>query len=266
MNITAGRHPLALLAILLALTDVRAGALVEQTDEYGPFGVLHIYRQSDKPRRVVLFVSGDGGWNPGVIDMARALAALDSMVVGIDISHYIKSLNATVGGCDYAAAHFEALSQYLQKKYDFGHYGLPVVAGYSSGATMAYTTLAQSPPNTFAGAISLGFCPDLKTQRPFCPGIGKLQNKADRKLGFIYQPVHEELPTATKSDTLAVVVSGDGGMGWHRQANWRDAEQGRCSGSRSEFAAIFLGKEVAGNRGEGPCPHNDRLRRQMGSG
>ena len=36
-----------------------------------------------------------------------------------------------------------------------------MLVGYSSGATLAYGALVQGPPSTFAGAISLGFCPDL---------------------------------------------------------------------------------------------------------
>lgn len=177
--------------LLLALLSGRALAadIRETNDSFGPFGTLHIYQPAAQPRHLTLFISGDGGWNLGVIDMARSLAELDSMVVGIDITHYIKQLDAGSEKCVYAAAHFEALSQYLQKKYRFRHYTLPVLVGYSSGATMAYATLAQSPPNTFAGGISMGFCPDLKTARPFCKGSGKLAGMHDAKLGFVYRPV-----------------------------------------------------------------------------
>ena len=110
------------------------------------------------------------------------------MVVGIDITHYIKQLNESREKCSYSAAHFEALSQYLQKKYQFQQYTPPVLVGYSSGATLVYATLAQSPPNTFAGGISMGFCPDLKTSKPLCKGSGTLDSKPDAKLGFIYSP------------------------------------------------------------------------------
>lgn len=177
------------LLLFFLVSDVFAEEIQESTDNFGPFGSLHIYKNANPPKHVVLFISGDGGWNLGVIDMARSLATLDSMVVGIDITHYIKQLNASSEKCAYSAAHFEALSQYLQKKYQFQRYTLPVLAGYSSGATLVYATLAQSPPNTFAGGISMGFCPDLKTARPLCKGNGNLSNTLDPKLGFIYQPV-----------------------------------------------------------------------------
>jgi type IV secretory pathway VirJ component len=177
------------LAAALAAGQIPAADMLESTDNYGPFGALHIYQTSEYPGNVVLLISGDGGWNLGVIDMARSLAELDSMVVGIDITHYIKQLNASNEKCVYAAAQFENLSQYLQKKLSFPGYRPPVLVGYSSGATMVYATLAQSPANTFAGGISMGFCPDLDTARPFCKGNGTLASKPDPKLGFIYQTV-----------------------------------------------------------------------------
>lgn len=183
-----------MLVLLLSFANHAWAAAQENVDRFGPFGELHIYRASEHPRHVVLFVSGDGGWNLGVVDMAKGLAELDSMVVGIDIRHYISRLNAGRGKCEYPAAHFEELSHYVQKKYKFHHYTLPVLAGYSSGATMVYATLAQSPPNTFAGGISLGFCPDLKTSKPLCKGSGLLSGKPDKELGFVYSP----FPVASK--------------------------------------------------------------------
>ena len=56
------------------------------------------------------------------------------MVVGIDITYYIKQLSASREKCSYSAAYFEALSQYLQNKYQFQPYKLPELVIYSSGA------------------------------------------------------------------------------------------------------------------------------------
>ncbi len=166
-----------------------AADVQERSDSFGPFGPLHIYSSSPHPASLTLFISGDGGWNAGVTGMARSLAELDSMVVGIDITHYIRQLDAGREKCVYAAAHLEELSQYVQKKYGFPRYTLPVLVGYSSGATLVYATLAQSPPDTFAGGISMGFCPDLKTSKPLCKGSGTLGGLHDPRRGFIYDAV-----------------------------------------------------------------------------
>ena len=82
----------------------------EETLHYGRFGAVHLYRDAPEPSHVVLFVSGDGGWNLGVVDMARELATLDALVVGIDITHYLKELESSNEKCSYPAADFEELS------------------------------------------------------------------------------------------------------------------------------------------------------------
>ncbi len=119
---------------------------------------------------MVLFVFGDGGWNLDVVDMARELSLLDSLVVGVD--NYLRELAKSNEKCSYPAADFELLSKFVQKKLDFPMYMTPVLVGYSSGATLVYATLVQALSNTFRGAISLGFCPDLPLTKPLCGGSG----------------------------------------------------------------------------------------------
>jgi type IV secretory pathway VirJ component len=131
------------------------------------FGTVTIYRGPDPPQQIVLFVSGDGGWNLGVVDMAQRLRDLGALVVGIDIRQFIKSLEAS-GSCAYPAGALEELSRAVQLQFRLPSYKRPILAGYSSGATLVYAALAAAPPETFAGAISLGFCPDLEIQKPLC--------------------------------------------------------------------------------------------------
>ena len=47
---------------------------------------------------------------------------------------------------------------------------------YSLGATLVYGALVQAPAHTFAGAISMGFCPEMPLDKPLCQGEG-LQQK-----------------------------------------------------------------------------------------
>jgi type IV secretory pathway VirJ component len=131
-----------------------------------------VYMPASAPDAFVLFVSGDGGWNKGVVDMAKNIVAQDAMVVGIDIQHYLKSIKSQKVKCYYPAGDFEELSLTLQKKYKIPQYVKPILVGYSSGATLVYGMLAQAPANTFKGAISLGFCPDIETDKTLCNGTG----------------------------------------------------------------------------------------------
>ena len=72
---------LCLLWVAVVL-HVGLAAAEEQTLQSGNFGTVTVYGRSPQPSHVVLFVSGDGGSNLGVVDMARELAALDALVAG----------------------------------------------------------------------------------------------------------------------------------------------------------------------------------------
>src|SRR5579871_4062210 len=175
-----------LLGIAGALLSTGAAAAEPPSLTFGKFGTVTLYQTRPHPSRVALFVSGDGGWNQGVVEMAKALAAQDTLVAGIDIRHYLKRLDEAGGACSFPAGDFESLGQYLEKKLGFPKFVSPVLVGYSSGATLAYAVLVQAPPNTFKGAVSLGFCPDLPVTKPFCKGHG-LVNEVWPKGGRIFQ-------------------------------------------------------------------------------
>lgn len=181
---------------LLALALACAGpALAEERVAFGPFGPVVLYHTSPSPARVILFVSGDGGWNQGVVDMARALADDGALVVGVDMTRYLKTLNQGEETCTYAAADFERLSKFVQKKQALPVYHRPILIGYSSGATLVYAVLAQAPPGTFQGAVSLGFCPDLPLKRPLCRGSGLAWTKGPKDRGVSFLPAqHLEQP------------------------------------------------------------------------
>jgi type IV secretory pathway VirJ component len=142
-----------------------------ETFTFAPFGTVHVYPPPGAPSQVVLFISGDGGWNLGVIPMARRLQSEGALVVGIDIRTFLASLERS-GACAYPAGSLEELSRAAQLRHRLSEYHTPILVGYSSGATLVYAALAQAPPETFRGAISLGFCPDVSLQTPLCRGRG----------------------------------------------------------------------------------------------
>lgn len=140
--------------------------------EYGAAGEVTLYRPTGAPRGVALFVSGDGGWNQGVVDMAERLRDLGGLVVGIDIRTLLRNLAASAERCAYPAGDLEELARAVQLHVKLPEYRRPVLVGYSSGATLVYAALAAAPPESFAGAISLGFCPDLEIAKPLCEQRG----------------------------------------------------------------------------------------------
>jgi type IV secretory pathway VirJ component len=142
-----------------------------ETFAFSPFGTVHVYAPPGAPTQVVLFVSGDGGWNLGVIPMARRLQAEGALVAGIDIRTFLAGLERS-GSCAYPAGSLEELSRAVQLRHRLPEYHAPILVGYSSGATLVYAALVQGPPETFRGAISLGFCPDVSLRAPLCRGRG----------------------------------------------------------------------------------------------
>lgn len=203
-----------LLATLATLGLVPALVAGEETFTLEPFGTLTVYRSTPRPAHLVLFVSGDGGWKLGVVDMARELASMDALVVGVDITRYVKTVVGAAGAavppaagaanaagaadvagrppasaetCFDPAGDFARLGKVAAER--FGLSGrAPILVGYSSGATLVYAALVQAPPHAFAGGVSLGFCPDLIVNMPICKGNGLAWQRDPHHKGVDFLP------------------------------------------------------------------------------
>ena len=176
----------------------------------GRFGTVTVYIPEGSPKSVAIFLSGDGGWNLGVVSMARALVDTGAVVIGVDIRQYLGALGKAAqrddqsvaaevprspngatrknAPCQLIAGDFENLSHQIQKEIGMFVYHVPVLVGYSSGATVVYAALVQSPPGTFAGALSMGFCPDQDfSGAEVCSGAG-LHYTHGKKNDLIFEP------------------------------------------------------------------------------
>lgn len=174
----------AALAIALAVLPVHA----DETLSHGRFATVTIYRPAGDVKSVVLFLSGDGGWNQGVVDMAQALSHEGALVAGVDVPKLLANLDEDAEACVSPDGDLENLSHYVQSYAKLPTYHTPVLAGYSSGATLAYAMLAQAPVNTFAGGLSLGFCPDLLLHKTLCRGEGLHFNRRKQDGGIDVLP------------------------------------------------------------------------------
>ena len=175
-----------------AATPAPASDVHTRTMAGGRFGTVTVYVPEGTPKSVAIFLSGDGGWALGVTRMAGALRENGAVVIGLDVRRYLASLHAAAqkpeASCTSLAGDFEALSHRIQKNLGLQEYLVPVLVGYSSGATVAYATLVQSPAGTFEGAISLGFCPDEDFGgATLCGGSG-LHYSPGRKGEIILEP------------------------------------------------------------------------------
>lgn len=176
---------LALCSALAVLPH--AAAAVEEKLEVKPFGTMTIYHATPRPKNVVVFISGDGGWNLGVVDMARQLVPLDALVIGVDIRSYLKG-STPAKECFDPGRDYAEISRAVQKKLGYETVRPAVLVGYSSGATLVYAALVQAPAGTYVGAMSLGFCPDMPLNPPICRGRGLEFDLMSKGKGLNFRP------------------------------------------------------------------------------
>ncbi|WP_406825419.1 AcvB/VirJ family lysyl-phosphatidylglycerol hydrolase [Pedobacter sp. KACC 23697] len=160
------------LLLILSSSNVMAAASAD-TLSYAGFGKLRLYKSEKTVENVIICISGDGGWNAGIEGIALHLKDEHTLLIGVDIRPVFRAMNKSAASCLYPAADFERMSQFIQKKLGYKTYNVPVLLGYSSGATLVYGLLAQAPQNTFRAGIVLGFCPDINIKKPLCKGSGK---------------------------------------------------------------------------------------------
>jgi len=159
--------------VVCALTVACSRTPKPEVLSHGRFKAVTVYQPTGTVRDVVLLLSGDGGWQPDTERMAKVLQGHGALVLGIDEPALLASFTQDPGACFFPDGDLENLSHYVQAYYRLPTYILPVLGGYSAGATLAYATAAQAPPGLFAGVLTLGFTPDYETTKPFCTGAGQ---------------------------------------------------------------------------------------------
>jgi type IV secretory pathway VirJ component len=162
----------------LSLVAVLAAARAAPAQEPKPWDEIALtvpivkkataYVPKQRVSSVFLFISGDGGWELGVVDMSRRIMP-KAIVIGIAYPS-LKTAQGVGPGCWQPAGALEEIAHAAERELDLPEYLPPILLGYSSGATAVYAGLAGAPPQTFSGGLSLGFCPDLPSLRPVCNG------------------------------------------------------------------------------------------------
>src|SRR5260370_36593266 len=146
--------------------------ITEQTLSHGRFKKLTVYSPHATPRGFVLLLSGAAGWTDVMSAMAARIAEQGAMVVGIDAPQLDASLEEDGAACVFPDGDLENLSHFVQAYYHLPTYLSPILAGLGTGATLSYAMLAQAPVNTFAGALSMEFCPGYPMKKRLCKGSG----------------------------------------------------------------------------------------------
>ncbi len=110
----------------------------------GP-GKAHIYKHTDKPKAVIVFASGDGGWTDWENQMADWLADAGWWVAGLNCRAYAQ----TDYDEDLLAEDFQILAKSLEAPA-----GTPLFyGGWSMGATQAVAAAGTERPPELAGLV-----------------------------------------------------------------------------------------------------------------
>jgi len=172
----------ALLIILLTLSvlwfNCRPTHLTG-TLSVGKFSDLALYRHTAHPRNVAIFISGDGGWDSDLDEVANEISNFDCLVIGVDIASYLETHEKDSTSCVNLASEYHRLVRIVEEKLGYERPVSAVVIGHSAGASMVYAILMQAKPGNFRGGISLGFSPGYESPKPFCerPGLVSKWNR-----------------------------------------------------------------------------------------
>ena len=207
---------LILLGLVIGAMTLSCSRTATEMISHGRFQSVTVYPPSGRVREVVLFLSGDGGWQLDTDRMARVLQQHGALVLGIDEPALLASFVREKSQCFFPDGDLENLSHYVQAYYRLPTYITPVLGGYSAGATLAYATAAQAPPGLFAGVLTLGFTPEYETTKPFCKGEGvhfvrRPDGKAlsllpDPKFALRWVDVHGTADTVCPAEDAAVFI------------------------------------------------------------
>lgn len=148
------------LTVSMALSATAAGAPTarEYSFDGGRLGPVAVYEPDGTPDSVLLFVSGDAGWDGGVVEMARQLRGAGALVAGIDLRHSPQAPGMAI--------ELEELGHRVEKRAGLTNYRAPLLVGYSSGGRLAHAAAAEAPHGTFGGLITLGACIDQAAVSP----------------------------------------------------------------------------------------------------
>ncbi len=171
----------ALLAFCCALT-APVLAQAQEKISHGRFKDVSLYRPKGEVKSFAILLSGEAGWTPAMAAMAKPLVERGALVAGVSTPQLLALLEKDGGDCALPDGDFENLSHFLQGYARLPAYYPPLLVGQASGASLAYALLAQAPEGTFAGALSVGFCPELAFAKPLCKGEGvHFRQQADKR-------------------------------------------------------------------------------------
>ncbi len=158
---------------------------------FGLFGNIHTATPAGEVKRTVVLISDRNGWDARSESLATALSHEGALVFGVDLPAYLKQMESIKDKCSFPAAHFEEMSDWMQRNQKVAKFTYPLLIGDGAGAALAYAVDAQAPKGTFAGLITLGYDFGVRLLKPICAGDAGKTSTADASGQFRIVPVNK---------------------------------------------------------------------------
>ena len=153
-----------LIAILICLFAVAPAHALDG----GRYGDVRLATPTGTPRGYVVLFSDAGGWTPADQVRLDSLAGAGALAVGVDTDVYLARVASKEAPCDQLVGDVEGLSRQLQREHGGAEYFFPILTGVGEGGALAGAIMAQTPPATLGGAVSLDPWAVVQTSHGFC--------------------------------------------------------------------------------------------------
>ena len=169
--------------VFLVIQTLVTAAVSSDSLKVPSFGKVYIFNRTKAPEIVIIMISGESDWKSKSQNFGD-----NSLVIGVDLRQYYKTLKERTDDCYNVAADFVELATEVEKKYDFPDYKPPLLMGYSGGAAIVFGVLAQARPGTFMGGISIAFNPRFELPKMLCQNNGLSESVDIPGKRFLFQP------------------------------------------------------------------------------
>jgi type IV secretory pathway VirJ component len=177
-----------LINALLIGADSQAGATVASQPATRGKLIVRYHAPDRPPTKLVLFLSGENGWNPALSAMVDKLCEREAFVAEIDTPSFKRRIEQTDEACLSPATTLEQLAREIRAEKGIPAGTPTMLAGYGSGGALVYAALAAAAPGTFAGGVSLDFCPEVRLRKPPCAGRSLLLHRRAKGAGYTFAP------------------------------------------------------------------------------
>jgi type IV secretory pathway VirJ component len=180
---------LALAGLMLAAVTPAAAAPRAILAKNDTIGEVKMLAPASEPTAFVFFISDKNGLTGTLAAEAETLVGRGAAVALIDLNALIRKEAETEDDdtCHYVFGDLEDLARIAERQLGMTAWRWPIMLGLGNGGgALAYLAIAQAPANTAAGAISIGFSPELETRLPLCPGASNAGKNGD---AYTYAPM-----------------------------------------------------------------------------